>query len=142
MKRLLFVTVSALFLAACHAGNVEPGRVGHMYLSTVSFDVNGDEIKLSSYKFIDEAVKVYKKNPSVQIQVRGYTDASGNEKKNLILSQKRADKVAHSLQIRGVPAENISAKGYGSANPVVSNNTPEGREQNRRVEIEFPYPGN
>ncbi len=142
MKNAIILCVSVLLLSACQARKVEPGRVGQMYLSTVSFDVNGDEIGLASYKFIDEAVKVYKKNPSVQIQVRGYTDASGNEKKNILLSQKRADKVAHSLQIRGVPPANISAKGYGSAKPIASNNTPEGREQNRRVEIEFPYPAN
>ncbi|MBR3603255.1 MAG: OmpA family protein [Elusimicrobiaceae bacterium] len=142
MKKMLFLVVSILLLGACHSRKAEPGRVGNMYFSTVAFEVNGDEIKLSSYKFIDEAVKVYKKDPSVKIEVRGYTDASGSEKKNLALSKKRANKVANSLQIRGVPAENISAKGYGSANPIVSNNTPEGREQNRRVEIEFPYPLN
>ncbi|MBQ7907901.1 MAG: OmpA family protein [Elusimicrobiaceae bacterium] len=142
MKRVALLAVSALLLTACQARKAEPGRVGQMYLSTISFAVNGDEIQLSSYKLIDEAVKVYKKNPSVKMEVRGYTDASGNEKKNILLSQKRADKVAKSLQIRGVPAENIAAKGYGSAKPVASNNTPEGRKQNRRVEIEFPYPGN
>lgn len=142
MKKLLCITAALCMLMACQARKVEPGRVGHMYLSTIAFDINGDEIKLSSYRFIDEAVKVYKKNPSVLIQVRGYTDATGDDKTNQLLSQKRADKVAHSLQIRGVPAKNILAKGYGADKPIVSNNTPEGRAQNRRVEIEFPYPDN
>ena len=142
MKKAVFLCLAGLLLGACHTGNVNPGRVGQMYFSTIAFSVNADEIKLASYKNIDEAVKVFKKNPQVQIEVRGYTDASGKDQKNIRLSQKRADKVAHALQIRGVPSEKITAKGYGAAKPIASNNTPEGREQNRRVEIEFPYPGN
>lgn len=141
MKKLVLFCAGALLLCACHAAKNSPGQVGQMYFSTVSFGVSGDEIELASYKFIDEAAKVYKKNPSVRVSVRGYTDASGNEKNNLRLSQNRADKVAKALQIRGVPAANITAKGYGPAKPIASNNTPEGRQKNRRVEIEFPYPG-
>ena len=142
MKRLFLVVVCALFLTACQHKNVNPGRVGQMYFTSISFDVNGDDIQISSYKQIDEAVKVYKKNPAAQIEVRGYTDASGNEKQNVRLSQKRADKVSKALQIRGIALTNISAKGFGSEKPIASNNTPEGRSQNRRVEIEFPYPAN
>ena len=132
----------ALLASACASAPKTPGKVGQMYFSTVAFEVNGDEITLSSYKLIDEAAKVYKKDPAVTVQVRGYTDSSGKETANLRLSKKRAEKVSKALQIRGVPAKNISAEGYGSQKPVVSNNTPEGRAQNRRVEIEFPYPKN
>lgn len=142
MRKLLLLCACALLAAACHTGNTHPGRVGQMYFTTISFEVNGDEIETASYKFIDEAVKVYQKDPSVKMEVRGYTDSSGNEKSNLRLSQKRAERVAKALQIRGVPAANMRVKGYGSAKPIVSNNTPEGRQKNRRVEIEFPYPVN
>lgn len=142
MKKIAFLLACALPLGACHAVKTDPGRVGQLYFSTVSFGVNGDEIELASYKSIDEAAKVYKKDPTLTVEVRGYTDSSGKEAANMALSQKRADKVAKALQIRGVDAARIRAKGYGSAKPVASNNTPEGRRQNRRVEIEFPYPGN
>ena len=142
MRKLLLLCACALLAAACHTGNTHPGRVGQMYFTTISFEVNGDEIETASYKFIDEAVKVYQKDPSVKMEVRGYTDSSGNEKSNLRLSQKRAERVAKALQIRGVPAANMRVKGYGSVKPIVSNNTPEGRQKNRRVEIEFPYPVN
>lgn len=138
----LCLAAGVLLAGACASGPKTPGKVGQMYFSTVAFEVNGDEIALSSYKLIDEAAKVHKKGPSAMVQVRGYADSSGDEKNNLRLSQKRAEKVAKALQIRGVPAKNISVKGYGSQKPVVSNNTPEGRAQNRRVEIEFPYPKN
>ncbi len=142
MKKLMLLCAGVLLLAACHTGNTQPGRVGQMYFTTIAFEVNGDEIEMSSYKFIDEAVKVYQKGPAVVMEVRGYTDSSGNAKSNLRLSQKRAQRVAKALQIRGIPAENMNVKGYGSEKPIVSNNTPEGRQQNRRVEIEFPYPAN
>ncbi len=138
----MLLCTAALLLAACHTGNIQPGRVGQMYFTTIAFEVNGDEIEMSSYKSIDEAVKVYQKNPSVVMEVRGYTDSSGNAKSNLRLSQKRAQRVAKALQIRGVPAKNMKVQGYGSEKPIVSNNTPEGRQKNRRVEIEFPYPVN
>jgi len=142
MKKLVLVCLCGILLTACYHTKTNPGRVGQMYFTTVFFDSNGQDIALASYKFIDEAVKVYKKNPQTQIEVRGYTDSSGNEASNLQLSKKRAETVAKALQLRGVPADNISATGYGSAKPIVSNQTPEGRQQNRRVEIEFPYPEN
>ena len=140
MKKLVLCCAGALLLTACATGPKQPGRVGQMYFTTIAFDVNGDEIATASYKQIDEAVKVYMRNPTVPVEVRGYTDSSGNAQSNLRLSQKRADRVAKALQIRGVDRNNITAKGYGSEKPIVSNNTPEGRQQNRRVEIEFPYP--
>ncbi len=139
-KKFLLFCLCALCLAACSTAPKTPGRVGQMYFATVTFGLNGNEIALPSYKTIDEAVKVYKKDPSVTLQVRGYADASGSEQVNLRLSQQRADTVAKALQIRGVPVQHIRAKGYGAQKPVASNNTPEGRAQNRRVEIEFPYP--
>ncbi len=142
MKNLVVLCAGALLLCACHHAKIEPGRVGQMYMSTINFEVNGNDIATASYKLIDEAAKVHQKDPSIKIEVRGYTDTSGNEKANIRLSQKRADKVAKALQIRGVPADKISAKGYGPVKPIASNNTPEGRKQNRRVEIEFPYPAN
>ena len=142
MKKLGFLVLAIGCLGACYHVNSQPGRVGQMYFTTIVFDVNGQDIAHKSYKRLDQAVKIYKKNPDVQIEVRGYTDATGSEAGNLKLSQERAEKVAAALQTRGVAPEHISAAGYGAEKPVASNQTPEGRQQNRRVEIEFPYPGN
>jgi outer membrane protein OmpA-like peptidoglycan-associated protein len=142
MKKILFVVVFALCLGACLQVKSDPGRVGQMYFTTISFTSSGQEISRKSYKFLDQAAKIYKKNPTVQVQVRGYTDSTGSEAGNLTLSQERAETVSVALQERGIPKENISAVGYGPAKPLASNQTPEGRQQNRRVEIEFPYPEN
>lgn len=142
MKNVLLFIFCCCFLAACFHSKASSGRVGQMYFATISFTINEDDIDRASYKRLDKAVKVYKKNPAVKIEVRGYADATGIESGNVKLSQQRADKVSRALQIRGVPADHIIATGYGSAKPIASNHTPEGRQQNRRVEIEFPYPEN
>ena len=101
MKKLILCCAGVLLLTACATGQKDPGRVGQMYFTTIAFDVNGDEIATASYKQIDEAVKVYMRNPTVPVEVRGYTDSSGNAQSNLRLSQKRADRVAKALQIPG-----------------------------------------
>ena len=142
MKKLLVLSALALCLAACYHVKTNPGRVGQMYFTTIFFDVSGQDISVKSYKFLDEAAKVYRKNPDAQIEVRGYTDGTGSEAGNLKLSQERADKVSVALQERVITAAHISAVGYGIEKPIASNQTPEGRQQNRRVEIEFHYPEN
>jgi len=71
----------------------------------------------------------------VQVAVSGYTDNTGNDGINVPLSTSRAKAVADFLVAQGVPADRVTAKGFGSADPVASNATPDGRAQNRRVVI-------
>jgi outer membrane protein OmpA-like peptidoglycan-associated protein len=70
-----------------------------------------------------------------RVTVVGYTDATGSEAHNLSLSEARADAVAQYLRDGGLHAEQFVARGLGSADPVASNATPEGRMQNRRVDV-------
>lgn len=142
MSKLLFLGVCATLLGGCFHAKSNVGRVGQMYFTTVYFTTNGQDIDKPSYKRIEQTAKIFKKDPQVQVEVRGYTDSTGSERGNLNLSQQRAEKVSQALQVRGVPESHISAKGYGHAKPIASNQTPEGRQKNRRVEIEFPYPEN
>jgi chemotaxis protein MotB len=87
---------------------------------------------------------------NTKIVVRGYTDSVpiGADLKregvttNLDLSSKRADNVVDFLLKKGVSANLISAQGMGESNPVASNNTPDGRAQNRRIEVTLVGPGN
>lgn len=69
------------------------------------------------------------------IEVAGYTDNVGSDAANMKLSQQRAETVRNYLVSRGIKADKIQAKGYGSSDPVADNSTPEGRKQNRRTEI-------
>jgi outer membrane protein OmpA-like peptidoglycan-associated protein len=74
-------------------------------------------------------------HPGTRIEVNGYTDNEGDARSQQELSQQRADSVKAILAQQGVLASAISAHGLGDANPVASNDTPAGRQQNRRVEL-------
>jgi OOP family OmpA-OmpF porin len=78
---------------------------------------------------------MYEKNPGIKGKIQGYTDNIGSDEYNLGLSQRRAEAVEKYLEAKGVDPDAMSAKGYGSANPIASNDTREGRAQNRRVEF-------
>jgi len=74
-------------------------------------------------------------HPGLTLEIDGYTDSVGSDEFNQTLSEQRAGSVRDFLAEQGVPATSITAEGLGKAQPVASNNTPEGRQQNRRVEI-------
>jgi outer membrane protein OmpA-like peptidoglycan-associated protein len=71
----------------------------------------------------------------LKVQVEGYTDSVGGDDYNMKLSQNRANTVHDFLTQNGVPASNVTAEGFGKADPVADNTTPTGRAQNRRVEL-------
>jgi OmpA-OmpF porin, OOP family len=105
------------------------------YQGEVLFDFDKAQLKSGAYPILDEGVTVLENNPGLNIEIQGYTDSTGAEDYNLKLSQKRADSVMGFLVNRGIDSGRLSAKGYGSANPVASNDTAEGRAKNRRVEF-------
>ena len=111
---------------------------GMVYLimpGTITFDTNKDVIKSTFMPVLNSISKVIVEYNKTKVQVSGYTDNTGNDSINIPLSQKRAQAVAHYLNLHGVANNRISVVGYGSANPIAPNNTAAGREQNRRVEI-------
>jgi OOP family OmpA-OmpF porin len=69
------------------------------------------------------------------LEIGGHTDSQGREQMNLNLSQARANAVLFELQRRRILTKNIVAKGYGETRPIASNDTEQGREQNRRIEF-------
>ena len=111
---------------------------GMIYLvmpGNITFDTNEAYIKQSFQPVIVSIAKVLKKYDRTAVQVNGYTDNTGSDAINNPLSVKRANAVADFLKIQGVETNRIIANGYGSANPIASNATAEGREKNRRVEV-------
>ncbi len=83
-----------------------------------------------------------KKYPQATVEIVGHTDSNGSEAYNQTLSEQRAQSVADYLISQGVESSRISSSGEGEMNPKASNDTPEGRMENRRVEVtvnEFEY---
>jgi len=84
-------------------------------------------------------VGVLKENNSYNLSINGHTDNTGDQAKNMILSQKRADAVKNYLESKGVDPQRLTAQGFGEAIPVADNSTAEGRAQNRRVEFKVTF---
>jgi len=84
---------------------------------------------------LDAVADALKNQPDHKMIVEGHTDSQGTESENIVLSQKRAQTVRDYLVSRGVPAAIISSTGIGQSRPVADNRSPEGRANNRRVEI-------
>lgn len=111
-------------------------RVGCWVLpGVVLFDTNKAEIKPEAFAVLDEVVKIFEKNPDLVAEVQGHTDSTGTEAYNQQLSEKRANAVLDYLVNQGVRSDQLTAKGYGELRPVASNDTEEGRRENRRVEL-------
>ena len=92
-------------------------------------------LPIAQKKLDDVAKALNETDESQKIVIEGHTDSNGNDDSNLRLSQQRADSVKSYLTSRGVKAERVQAVGKGEAQPVASNDTAEGRANNRRVEI-------
>lgn len=109
---------------------------GHMAVYGIYFDTGKSDIKQESDETIKEIAAFLKKNPSIKIYVVGHTDNVGKLKDNMELSQKRADAVVNELVTKyKIPSANLEAGGVGPLAPVATNDTEEGKDLNRRVEI-------
>jgi OmpA-OmpF porin, OOP family len=108
------------------------------YQGEIFFDVNSATVKSDAYPMLDEAVRVLRNNPDLKVEIQGHTDNTGTAKYNLWLSQKRAESAMNYLVDKGIDPGRLTAKGYGFEQPVASNDTPEGRAKNRRVEFRAP----
>ena len=117
------------------AKQTERGMV--VTLGDVLFDTGRATLKPGAERALERLAQFLKTNPGTRIIVEGHTDSVGSEAYNEELSQRRAQAVTEALRARGIPAEQYQAKGLGKAYPVASNETPAGRQQNRRVEIVF-----
>ncbi len=101
----------------------------------VLFATGKAEVAPGGQRSVDKLAEFLKKNPKRNVLIEGHTDNTGNEDFNLKLSQQRADAVRDLLVARGIATERITTKGYGPKYPLVVNDTPSGRQQNRRVEV-------
>lgn len=112
--------------------------VGTVSLIDVHFDVAKSIIRDESNPAIQDVADLMKKYPGMTIELRGHTDSqnsTGDPDYNNKLSQSRAEAVMERLVSMGIDDDRMSAKGYGESMPVATNDTPEGRQRNRRTEF-------
>jgi len=103
----------------------------------VYFKQDSNDLPDDAFKTLDQIIKFSAHYPESEILVEGYTDSIGKNLYNKKLSKFRADIVKKYLVSKGIPATKIKTFGMGSEKPIKSNETVEGREQNRRVEIKL-----
>ncbi len=104
-------------------------------LDNLNFDFATAELVPGSTGTVDSVAAVLRDHPTAEIVLEGHTDNVGDPATNQRLSQQRADAIKAALAARGVAAERVSTAGIGQDRPITSNDTEEGRAQNRRVEI-------
>jgi outer membrane protein OmpA-like peptidoglycan-associated protein len=120
-------------LSELRARQTEKGIV--LTLGDILFETGKASLMPGALRSIDILADFLKKYPKRNVLIEGFTDSTGTETYNLGLSQQRADAIRESLRARSIGAERITTRGYGEQFPIASNNTPAGRQQNRRVEI-------
>lgn len=101
----------------------------------VQFELRRLSIAAGSLPLLREVARILRAHPSVKIEVQGHTDGLGDATRNMALSQGRAEAVRAFLIKEGVAAARLRARGYGATQPRASNDTPDGRAKNRRVEF-------
>jgi len=125
--------------AAYELANINPNAVKTedvihaLNLQVINFATSSSEIPTENKAVLDKAAMLIKTIPALKLNISGHTDSTGNTKNNLALSTSRAKSVAAYLVSQGVPAASITAKGFGSSQPIADNATEEGKHKNRRI---------
>ncbi|MFB2120240.1 OmpA family protein [Parapedobacter sp. 2B3] len=108
--------------------------------SDVLFPLNSSYLTDQAKSEIDKLIDLLADYPNASLIVDGHTDATGTEEYNQWLSEKRAESVKKYIADHGISGSRITTNGHGQAKPIAPNNTKEGRQQNRRVEVTIATP--
>jgi outer membrane protein OmpA-like peptidoglycan-associated protein len=103
--------------------------------SGLLFDVDKSDLKQASRENIESLAKIFQKYPDTNILIEGHTDSTGADDYNMRLSKERASAVAGYLALQSVQSSRFSVMGYGESQPLGTNDTVEGRQTNRRVDL-------
>lgn len=113
---------------------VEEGIVVE-FNSAVLFGFDQSALTAQSQSTLDDLITILNKYPDTDVEIQGHTDNTGTAKYNQALSERRASVVSNYISEHGIGLQRLSTKGYGLNNPKYSNDTPESRAKNRRVEF-------
>lgn len=157
IKLPLLVIVCSLFLTACHSGKkmstikrfhreakcevgaakirLRSDTVRIIYPEIAMFDFNSAVVKPDANRSLQGLSKLLSKYQHIGFIINGYTDNVGTEQVNKSLSEKRAESVRQLFESNGISNSRMQTHGMGAAYPVATNETEEGRQANRRVEL-------
>jgi outer membrane protein OmpA-like peptidoglycan-associated protein len=122
-------------LAYIQDSSQTPGRETWFTFDRLEFDPDSATLRPDASEQLANVAAIMKAYPNVKMTIGGYTDNTADSAHNLELSQSRAHAAMDHIVSQGVDASRLSAEGYGDQHPVADNSTPEGRQQNRRVDI-------
>ncbi len=105
----------------------------------LEFETGKSVIRSSSFHSLDELAALLVSKPTWKLKISGHTDNVGNDASNMTLSKNRAEATAKYLQGKGVAPSQLIPEWFGETKPIADNNTPEGRQKNRRVEMEIVF---
>lgn len=105
--------------------------------SNITFQTNSSDINSGFFDVLNSVAKVLKEYNKTLINITGHTDSTGSDAYNQTLSQQRATSVGQYLISQGIDPTRVAAQGFGESRPIAGNESPEGRQQNRRVELEL-----
>ena len=111
-------------------------ETGRIVTHGILFDVASAKIKAESYKTLADIGQLLAENPGLALSIEGHTDSDGSDADNLTLSQNRANAVrSYLMEAYQTDGARLTAKGWGESKPIDSNDTPEGKANNRSVEL-------
>ncbi len=115
---------------------LQPIRVGEtVILKNIFFDTDKYDLKDESISELAKLIQLLKSNPDVHIEISGHTDNQGSDEHNLVLSRNRAQAVYNYLILNGIAKERLNYSGFGLTRPIDTNDTEQGRANNRRTEF-------
>ena len=109
------------------------------FATNIGFQTGSAKLTPESYPYLDQLVQIMNENLDCWVKLDGHTDSTGSDAINTKISQQRVDSIKDYLIEKGINPNRIVAKGHGSSKPIASNDTAEGRAQNRRVEINLAH---
>ena len=127
--------VAAVLLKKAEGTLPEMSKEGTWVFKDIKFQIDKDVLIPSSYKKLDEIVKILQTHPDIRVEIQGHTDSTASDAHNMDLSRRRALAVMKYLKSKGIAASRMTAKGYGESRPIDTNATEKGRSNNRRVEL-------
>lgn len=104
-------------------------------LRGVNFDFDKSEIRRDATEILEEAAQILRDQPDIRVSVDGHTDAKGTDEYNQRLSERRARAVVDQLERFKIDGSRLQPQGFGESRPVATNDTEDGRAENRRVEL-------